>query len=130
MANLHLNIYNNNPTYGLDDGTAVSTGDMSNPIAFTLDSSNNEVASDTLAIRCGDSFFTTSTTSIAIVSDTANHWALSWDGETWGTVITIQERISNTNKTFYVRANSTSSESPQMDRSVKLRVKTKISAVT
>lgn len=130
MANAHLNIYKNNPTAGNADGTAVSTGDNSSPITFTVDSSNNEVASDTLAIRCEPGFFTASTTSISIVSDTANHWALSLNGETWGTDITITSTVGESNRVFYIKADSTSSENPQNDSSAKLRVKFKIAAVS
>ena len=129
MANIYLNVYKGNPTASGTDGTAISTGDNTAPLTFTLDATQNEVASDTLAVRCEQGYQTYSDTAIFFTSDTSNHWALSLDGSNWSSSITIASTISTVNSTFYVRADSNSSESPQNDSTVKLRVKTKISAV-
>ena len=127
--NSFLNLYKNNPTAGGTDGTVVSTGDNTAPITFTLDATLNETQSDTLAVRCEQGYQTFSDTAIFFTSDTSNHWSLSLDGSNWSSSITIASTISTVNSNFYVKANSSSSESPQNDSSVKLRVQTKISAV-
>lgn len=130
MANQWLNLYKNNPTSGGTDGTAVSTGDNTAPVTFTLDASINDVQSDTVALRCEQGYCTATDTTVSIMSDTANHWALSLDGTNWSDTIIIGSTISTVNSNFYVRANASSSETPQNDTGVKIRVQTKISAVS
>lgn len=129
MANAWLNLYKGSPTSGGTDGSPVSTGDNSSPLTFTLDAALNEVASDTVALRCETGFKTVSDTSVTIMSDTANHWALSLDGTNWSTSVTITDTVVATNTTFFVRAGASSSENPSNDSSVKIRVRTKIAAV-
>lgn len=52
MANEYINIYKNNPTTGLTDGTAVSTGGtFTSPISFRLDASQDEEQTVKLGIR-------------------------------------------------------------------------------
>ena len=130
MANSWLNLYKGSPTSGGTDGIAVSTGDNSAPLTFTLDAALNEVASDTVALRCETGFKTASDTSVTIMSDTANHWALSLDGTNWSSSITIASSISTVNSNFYVKAGATSSETPKNDYGVKIRVQTKIAATS
>lgn len=127
--NAFLNIYMNAPTEGGTDGTAVSTGDMTAPLSFTLDATQNEVASDTIAVRCESGYQTSSDTVISVVSDTSNFWALSLDGANWSTSVTFTDTIVTTNHIFYVKASSSDSELPHNDTSVKLRVQTVIAAV-
>lgn len=129
MANAWLNLYKGSPTSGSTDGIAVSTGDNSAPLTFTLDAALNEVASDTVALRCESGFETASDTSVTIMSDTSNHWALSLDGSNWNNSIVITDTVVATNTTFFVKAGASSSENPSNDSSVKIRVRTKIAAV-
>ena len=129
MANAYLNLYMGDPTEGDTDGTAVSTGDNSTPLTFTLDASENEVASDTVALRCETGYQTVTDTTITMVSDTSNHWALSLDGVNWSSSVTITDTIVNSNVTFFVRASAVSTENPSNDTSVKINIQTKIAAV-
>ena len=126
--NSFLNLYKNNPTAGGTDGTVVSNGDNSAPLTFILDATLNETQSDTIALRCESGYQTATDVTISAASDTNNHWAFSLDGNNWSDSITITDTITTTNKLFYVQANSSNSELPQNDDSVKIRVQTKISA--
>ena len=129
MANTFLNLYKGNPTAGGTDGTAISTGDNTAPLTFTLDAAQNEVQSATIAIRCESGYETYSDTTISFVSDTANHWTLSKDQMNWYNSITFTDTIPTSNVTFYVKATSSDSELPSNDDSVKIRVATKIAKV-
>jgi hypothetical protein len=130
LANAWLNLYKGNPSSGGTDGTAISTGDNTAPITFTLDASINEIQSDTLAVRCEQGYCTSTDTTISVASDTGNHWSLSLDGTNWSTSITIANTISTVNSNFYVKAGATSSEYPSNDTNTKIRVQTKIAAVS
>lgn len=112
----------NNPTAGGTDGTAISTGDYTAPLSFTLDAAQSETKTATLAIRTGAGYQTSGNTVISDSNDTADKWKLSLDGVTWSDTIVFSDTITATNTTFYVKASSDSSESPQTDRSAKLNV--------
>ena len=130
MANPYINVYMNNPTAGGTDGTAVSIdGDNTAPITFTLDASQNESKTQTLAIRTGTGYTTSGDTVISDSGDTNDRWKLSLDGTNWADSITITTAITATNTIFYVKASAADTESPQTDRSVKINVQTTITAV-
>ena len=129
MANPYINVYMNNPTAGGTDGTAVSIdGDNTAPITFTLDASQNESKTQTLAIRTGTGYTTSGDTVISDSGDTNDRWKLSLDGTTWSDSITITTAITATNTIFYVKASAADTESPQTDRSVKINVQATITA--
>lgn len=128
VANAYLNAYTG-ATAGGTDGSLISTGDGSAPLTFTLDASKNEVASDTVALRCEQGYQTIFDTTLTVVSDTANHWALSLDGTNWSNSIVITDTIVNTNTTFFAKASAVDTESPSNDTSVKINYQTKIAAV-
>ena len=130
MANVYLNIYNNNPTAGSTDGSAVSTGDNSNPITFNLDAAVSETKVQTLAIRTESGYFAESGTSISDSNDSSDCWKLSLDNSTWSDTIVFSDTITATNTLFYVKASSYTSENPTTDRSVSFNVSAKISAVS
>ena len=130
MANQWLNLYKGSPTSGGTDGTAISTGDNTAPLTFTLDASINDAQSDTVALRCESGFFTSTDTTISAASDTGEHWAFSLDGTNWSSSVTIANSISTVNSNFYVKANASSSETPKNDSGVKIRVQTKIGATS
>ncbi|MBR1806330.1 MAG: hypothetical protein IJ774_08105, partial [Selenomonadaceae bacterium] len=66
----YINLYMNNPTAGMTDGTAVSTeGTFLAPISFTLDASENEEKTLPLAIRTETGYVATEVT-IADQNDT------------------------------------------------------------
>ena len=61
-----INIYQDNPTAGAQDGTKVSTGGtFESPISFNLNAEENEVAVITLAVRTEAGYKTKGTTVIA-----------------------------------------------------------------
>ena len=126
MANAYLNLYNNNPTEGGTDGTAISTGDFSNPISFSLDASQSETQVQTLAIRTESGYIAASGTTISDVDDSSDFWKLSLDNSTWSDTIVFSDTITATNTLFYIKASSESTESPQTDKSVSFRVTAKI----
>lgn len=114
MANPYINIYKNDPTAGNTDGTAVSTdGDMTAPVSVTLDASTSESKTIRLAVRTTTGYETDGNTQIEIDNDTENHWTISKTSTgTFGSQLTIAETIDDTNTIFFVKASSTSSESP------------------
>ena len=126
MANAYLNLYMGDPTEGDTDGTIVSTNDGGTPVSFTLNAAENEVKTQTLAVRCEEGYQTVGDTTISIVNDTNSRWSLSLDDEEWSSSVTITDTIYGENVTFYVRASSSSLESPSNDTSVKIRVSTQI----
>ena len=129
MANAYLNIYNNNPTAGGTDGTAISTGDFSNPISFSLDASQSETKTQALAIRTESGYIAASGTTISDVNDSSDFWKLSLDNSSWSDTIVFSDTITATNTLFYIKASSESTETPQTDRSVSFRVTAKIEVV-
>lgn len=129
MANPYLNLYNNNPTAGGTDGTAVSTGDYSNSISFNLDASVSETKVQTLAIRTESGYMAASGTTISDVGDTDDFWKLSLDNVNWSDTIVFSDTITATNTLFYIKATSATSENPSRDRGVKFRVVADIEAV-
>lgn len=131
MANSWINLYKNNPTEGAKDGTAISTdGDFTAPLTFTLDASKNESGVQKCAIRTESGYTTYGSISISDLNDTDDRLKLCWtaDGE-FTDSITTDEAITDVNKIFYVQGGSSSSENPQTDRSIKLRVFGHIAAV-
>lgn len=129
MANPYLNLYNNNPTSGGTDGTAVSTGDYSNSISFNLDASQSETKVQTLAIRTESGYMAASGTTISDVGDTDDFWKLSLDNVNWSDTIVFSDTITATNTLFYIKATSATSENPSRDRGTKFRVVADIEAV-
>lgn len=130
MANPWLNLYNNNPTAGGTDGTAVSTGDYSNSISFNLDASQTETKVQPLAIRTESGYMAKSGTTISETSDTSDFWKLSLDNVNWSDTIVFSDTITATNTLFYIKASSATTENPSRDRDVKFRVVADIEAVT
>ena len=130
MANPYINVYTNNPTEGLTDGTAVSTNDFSAPISFVLDASQNESKVQKCAIRTESGYVTTGTTTISDRNDTNDRLKLCWteDG-TFADSISTANSISSVNTIFYAKASSSSSESPQTDTSISLQVNCVIASV-
>ena len=131
MANAYINVYMNNPTEGLTDGTCVSTdGTYTAPIRFVLDASENETQTEKLAIRTEEGYVTTGTTTISDDNDTNDRLKLCWteDG-TFADSITTAEAISSVNTIFYAKASSADTEQPQTDRSASLKVNCVIASV-
>jgi hypothetical protein len=76
-----------------------------------------------LAIRCESGYATQGSTTITPTGTTADDWALSADGSTWGTyglALTITSTIGSTNTLFYAKYKAVAGESPSNDTSVAL----------
>ena len=131
MANAYINIYKNNPTAGLKDGTLVSTdGDFSSPINFILDATQNESKVLKLAIRAEQGYVTTGDVTISDVNDTNDRLKLSWtENGTFADSITSGEEIGNANVIFYAKGSSVSSEVPQTDTSASFKVDCVVASV-
>lgn len=131
MANAYINVYKNNPTAGATDGTTVSTdGLFTAPISFTLDASQNESQTIKLAIRTESGYTTVGTTTISDRNDTNDRLKLCWtENGTFTDSISTDEAITSVNKTFYAKASAVSTENPQTDRSISLRVNAVIASV-
>lgn len=129
MANPYINLYMNNPTEGLKDGTAISTdGTYSSPLTVVLDTTVNETKKVALAIRTEIGYKTFSDTTLTLSGDSINYWGLSLtqDG-TYSESITLTNEINSTNTIFWAQASCTEDEEPTSDRSVSIRVNAIIS---
>lgn len=124
MANPYINIYKNNPTAGLTDGTLVSTdGEFTSPINFVLDATQNESKILKLAIRTEQGYVTTGEVTISDVNDTNDRLKLSWtENGTFADSISTTDEITAVNKIFYAKGSSVSSERPQTDNSASFQV--------
>ena len=129
MANNYINIYKNNPTTGLSDGTLVSTGgDYTSPISFTLDASQNESQKVKLAIRT-TSGYTGTSVAISDQNDTNDRLKLCLtENGTYADSLSIGS-VSSVNTIFWAQASSSSTENPQTDRSASFVVNAVIAAV-
>ena len=132
MANIH--VYKDTVTLGAKDGTQVSEGTGLQPISIgLLNATNNEESvSTTLALRCDAGFKTTGDTVITPIGTTANKWALSLDGITFGSYgagLTISTTVDENNILFYIKAKATSDETPVNDTSVDIQVSAQIIAI-
>ena len=124
MANPYINVYKNNPTANLTDGTLVSTGgEFSSPINFILDATQNESQVLKLAIRTESGYVTTGPVTISDQNDTNDRLKLCWtENGTYADSISTNDAITNANKIFYAKGSSASSEQPQTDNSASFRV--------
>lgn len=130
MANPYINIYKNNPTAGLSDGTAVSTdGDYTAPITFALDASQSESQQLKLAIRTESGYITVGNTTISDTGDINDRLKLSLtENGGYSDIITLGS-ISAVNTIFWAQAGSSSTENPQTDRSASFVVNAVIASV-
>ena len=128
MAHLHL--YMNNPTAGGVDGTEISSGTETLPLSFTLDASKAETKAAKVAVRCDSGYKVDGDTSIYFEGTNAAKWRVAADDTyadadtaltyaTWASTLTIAN-VDATNKIFWVKATSETTENPQNDRTVDL----------
>lgn len=124
----YINVYNNNPTVGLTDGSVVSTsGALTNPVTVTLDATQSETATVKLALRCDSGYHTNGNTVISFIGVSAGYWTVcdTEDG-TYASTLTISTSIGATNTIFYVKAASATTETPNLDTTVSIQVITKV----
>lgn len=125
----HIHIYMNNPTAGSTDGTEISTGDNTLPLTVILDASAAESKAVKVAVRCDENFAVEGDTAIYFEGTNAAKWQIAEDNDftsetalsaaLWQSSLTISD-VAATNKIFWVKAASETTENPQNDRTVKL----------
>lgn len=123
-----LKIYKNNPTESGTDGTAVSQdGAQTSPVTVTLDATQSETETVKLALRCDAGYTTTGNTVISFTGTTAAKWSVcATEDGTYASSLTISDAIGATNKIFYVKATSASTEMPTNDTSVSIQLQCKL----
>jgi hypothetical protein len=127
MANPYINIYNNNPTSGATDGTAVTTdGSYGNAVRVELDAAQSESKIVKLAVRTVTGFYSDN---VYITSETTGDVPQKWsfgldpnDPTSFDTDLSLTNVVDDTNTIFYAKATSSSSELPSTDRSEKLKL--------
>lgn len=128
MAKIHF--YMNNPTAGDTDGTEISNNTNVLPLTLTLDASKEESKAAKCAIRCDSGYSISGGASIYSSGDNSAKWQFALDNNfadsdtaltfaTWQDSI-VAENVGSANVIFWARASSTSLESPQNDRTVKI----------
>lgn len=126
----HHAIYINNPTANGQDGTKISSGDGTQPLKATLDSTQSETAVIKCAIRCDSGYKIENDATIYFVGDTADKWQVAEDNNysnatiaaqmcDWQSEITL-ESVTSVNKVFWVKAYS-SEENPANDISATIQ---------
>ena len=126
MAN-KLHIYMNNPTSRMKDGTEASTDTETSPIAVLLDAAKEEEKVVKCAVRCDSSYKVEGAVTIKFVGANAAKWKAAQDNNytvdtvlasaEWKDTIALQS-VGEGNVIFWVKAMSTSDESPKNDTTV------------
>ncbi len=126
-----LKLYNNNPTDDSTDGDVVSEGGVgTNPIAVSLDGSISESTTVKLALRCDSGYQTNGNTTITAIGTTAGYWSFCDTANgTFTSTLTLSNTIGSTNKCFYAKASSSTTETPAIDTSVSVQVVAKVEVV-
>lgn len=126
----HIHLYMNNPTEGGVDGTEISGGDGSLPLAFNLNASANESKAQMVAVRCESGYSIEGACEIYFTGASADKWAVAPNDNfsdstlaltfaNWQDSMTIGG-VSTVNNIFWVRSSASSVESPRNDTSVTL----------
>ena len=126
MAN-KLHIYMNNPTSRMKDGTEASTDTETSPIAVLLDAAKEEEKAVKCAVRCDFGYKAEGAVTIKFVGANAAKWKAAADNNytadtvlasaDWKDTISLQS-VGEGNVIFWVKAMSTSDESPKNDTTV------------
>ena len=126
MAN-KLHIYMNNPTSRMKDGTEASTDTETSPIAVLLDAAKEEEKAVKCAVRCDSGYKVEGAVTIKFVGANAAKWKAAQDNNytantvlasaDWKDTIALQS-VGEGNVIFWVKAMSTSDESPKNDTTV------------
>ena len=126
MAN-KLHIYMNNPTSRMKDGTEASTDTETSPIAVLLDAAKEEEEAVKCAVRCDSGYKVEGAVTITFVGKNAAKWKAAQDNNytadtvlssaDWKDTIALQS-VGEGNVIFWVKAMSTSDESPKNDTTV------------
>ena len=112
-----------NATAGAQDGDEVSISNtFTAPIQFRLDAAVNETKTTPIGIRTATGYQTVNDVVISIIDDSASRFSLctSQNG-TFSTSITMSG-ITDTNKIFFVKATSSDSDYPTVNRDISVKV--------
>ena len=126
-----LHIYFGNVTSGMRDGTEASSGTELSPISVTLDASQSESKAVKCAVRCDTGYYIEGNTTITKIGTNAAKWKVAEDNSyadaadalanaTWLDTITLAN-VATRNVIFWVKAMSSSDETPQNDTSVDIQ---------
>ena len=125
-----LHLYMSNPTAGSTDGTEISSDTNVLPLNIVLDVTQNEEKAVKCAVRCDSGYEVEGDVTVYLEGTNADKWSLAPDDnyEDSDTAVLdnlfasaiILTDVGSTNKVFWVKAASSSSETPQNDRSVKI----------
>ena len=137
MANTYINVYTNNPTAGAADGTQLSTdGAQTSPLSVTLNATSAESKICKCAVRCDSGYSATGCT-IKFTGTTAAKWTIAVDNSyadataaaaaTYSSSISLAS-VSATNTVFWIKAASSTDETPQKDISVEIEVTATVAA--
>ena len=112
-----------NATAGAQDGDEVSISKtFTAPIQIRLDAAQNETKTVPIGIRTATGYQTVNDVVISIIDDADNHFSLcTTQNGTFATSITLNN-ITNTNTIFYVKAASSDSDYPTVNRDVSVKV--------
>lgn len=112
-----------NATANAQDGDEVSISKtFTAPIQFRLDAAINETKTMPIGIRTATGYQTVNDVVISIVGDADNHFSLcTTQNGTFSTSITMSG-ITDTNKIFYVKAASSDTDYPVVNRDVSVKV--------
>ena len=125
-----MHFYMNNPTAGDTDGTEISNNTNVLPLTMTLDASQEQTGVAKCAIRCDSGYSISGGASIYGSGDNSAKWQFALDNNytdsdtaltfaTWQDSI-IANGVNSVNSIFWAKATSSSLESPQNDRTVKI----------
>jgi hypothetical protein len=134
-ANAYMNLYAGTVTDGATDGTRIKLGAADTdpgilPLTVALNASTSEAKVIPVALRCQTGFETSGDVKVSFQGTTAAKWSVcDTQTGTFASTLTISNTIGATNKVFYVKASSDTSESPANDTSVTIHVEAAIAAV-
>lgn len=126
----HIHIFMNNPTAGEVDGTEISAGDETLPLAVNLDAGSSETQIAKCAVRCDEGYSLKGGATIYFEGTSAAQWKAAadegYDSDTvqiigdWQEAILV-ENVADTNKIFWVKTLSSADEKPANDSSVDMK---------
>lgn len=113
------------------DGTAISTGNMANPLEVVLNATNNEekVMETTLKAETGFVLAQGTTVSVKVEEADSEKYFVSLDNSSFTKTVTIEEEVDDTTGVkIYVKATSSDDEEPNKDTSTKIKIEATVQA--
>lgn len=113
------------------DGTAISTGNMANPLEVVLNATNNEekVMETTLKAETGFVLAQGTTVSVKVEEADSEKYFVSLDNSSFTKTVTIEEEVDDTTGVkIYVKATSSDDEEPSKDTSTKIKIEATVQA--